>query len=147
MPDIAIISSILGSVKTATEITKLLRETDFTIEKAELKLKLADLVVALADTKMQLADIQELINEKDKKISELENAFETRAQFIRPEHHDAYYKVLENGKPIGVPHCLGCWENHHKVRQLVRSIKIHGRLICTSCGQEYLLRSAPYIKE
>ena len=115
MNEIAIISSLLSSVKTATEITKILRESDLSLEKAEIKLKIADLVVALADTKMQLADVQELLKEKDKKIFELEKAFNIKEELIRPKYYDDYYKINENGEPKGNPFCLGCWENDHKI--------------------------------
>ena len=145
MNEIAVISSLLSSVKTATEITKILRESDSSLEKAEIKLKLADLVIALADTKMQLSDVQELLKEKDRKISELEEAFNTKEQVIRPMHHDAYYKINENGEPKGPPFCLGCWENNHKISQLVRATRHHTLRVCTSCGQEYSSRTVPVL--
>jgi hypothetical protein len=137
---------LLTSVKTATEITKILRESDLSLEKAEIKLKLADLVVALADTKMQLSDVQELLKAKDKKICELEEAFNIKDQLVRPKHYDAYYKTNENGEPNGTPYCLGCWENNHKICQLVRSAKSHGLRVCTSCGHEYSSRNVPPIE-
>lgn len=146
MNEFAIISSLLTSVKTATEITKILRESDLSLEKAEVKLKFADLVVALADTKMQLSDVQELLKEKDKKISELEGAFRIKEQLVRPKHLDAYYKRNENGKPKGTPFCLGCWENNHKICQLVRSSKFNNIKVCTSCGHEFSGRKVPSIE-
>ena len=53
MTDITAIASILGSVKTATEIEKLLENSDLTLEKAEMKLKLADLICALAEDRLE----------------------------------------------------------------------------------------------
>lgn len=44
MPDMASVSVVLTSIKTATDIAKLLRETDVSLEKAETKLKLAEMV-------------------------------------------------------------------------------------------------------
>lgn len=44
MPDMASVSVVLSSIKTATDIVKFLRETDVSLEKAETKLKLAELV-------------------------------------------------------------------------------------------------------
>ena len=46
MPDISAITAVLGSLKTATEIAKFIRESDVSIERAELKLKVADLIGA-----------------------------------------------------------------------------------------------------
>lgn len=146
MQELTIISSILGSVKTATEITKLLRDSDLSLEKAEVKLKLADLVVALADTKMQLADVQELLREKDQKIAELEDAFKIKGQIVCPKHYDAYYQTDENGDPKGNPFCLGCWENKQKLNRLVKSTKHLTNKVCPSCGQQYNGRAVGYIK-
>jgi hypothetical protein len=133
MPDITIISTALTSLKAAIEIAKILRESDLSLEKAELKLKLADLISALADTKMELTEIQEVIIGKDKRIAELEEAFEIKGTLIR--ECDAYYVADAEGTPVGVPYCLRCWENDHRKRQLV----CHSRqtTICTSCGHKY----------
>ncbi len=133
MPDITVISAALTSLKAATEIAKILRESDLSLEKAELKLKLADLISALADTKMELTEVQEVIIGKDKRIAELEEAFEIKGTLIR--NCDAYYLADAEGKPGGVPYCLRCWENDHRKRQLV--IQSRHTTICTSCGHQY----------
>ena len=59
--DIAAIGSLLGSLKTATEITKFIRESDVSLEKAETKLKLAELVSALADAKLEAVEVQQAL--------------------------------------------------------------------------------------
>ena len=145
MTEIALISAVLSSVKTATDITKFLRESDLSLEKAEMKLKLADLVGALADTKLQLTDVQELLHEKDQKIAELEEAFQAKDKLVRPEYRDAYYKINEKGEPFGIPLCLGCWEGRHKQFQLVRLASNPRKKVCTSCGHEYEGRYVPNI--
>ncbi len=58
MTDFTAIASILGSVKTATEIAKLLKNTDLSFEQAEMKLKLADIISALADARIEISEIQ-----------------------------------------------------------------------------------------
>ena len=65
MTEISTISAILGSVKTATEIAKLIKDSYFSLEKAEMKLKLAELISALADAKIEISEIQELILQKE----------------------------------------------------------------------------------
>jgi DNA-directed RNA polymerase subunit M/transcription elongation factor TFIIS len=135
MPDIATIGAALSSLKTATDIVKFLRETDVTLEKAELKMKLADLMGSLADTKIELIEVQETLADKDKKINELEEAFNDKDSVVR--QYDAYYKSDANGKPTGVPLCLRCWESEHKQRQLVHSVKEYRFRVCTSCGHQY----------
>ncbi len=135
MPDIASIAAIMSSIKTATEIAKFLRESDLSLEKAELKLKLADLVGSLADAKMELIAIQETIAAKDLRIAEIEEAFQSKNNLVR--YRDAYYAVDEKGNAAGEPYCLRCWENDHKKRQLVSDAKDHGTTVCTTCGHRY----------
>lgn len=135
MPDVTVISAALSSLKTATDIVKFLRESDFSIEKAELKLKVADLITALAGVKLELAEVQDLITEKDRRIAELQDAFESKEQLVR--RHDAYYKLGSEGNPVGVAFCLRCWEGEHLKRQLVRGAKVRGMNVCTRCGQQY----------
>jgi hypothetical protein len=135
MPDLTTISAALSSLKSAIDIAKFLRETDLSLEKAELKLKFAELVSKLADTKIELVEIQDVLIEKDKRISELEEAFEIKSTIIR--HGDAYYVANAEGNPVGVPYCLRCWENDHKKRQIVYVAKDHFTRLCTTCGQKY----------
>tara|TARA_B100000029_G_scaffold498906_1_gene568483 strand:- start:1272 stop:1730 length:459 start_codon:yes stop_codon:yes gene_type:complete len=135
MADLATISAALGSLKTATEIVKLLRESDVSLERAELKLKLADLVGALADLKMELAGVQEALVSKDKIIEDLQIAFETKHDLIR--RLDAYYEKSEAGEPIGAPYCSFCWENSHIQRHLVTNTVDRRKRSCTTCGNTY----------
>jgi len=144
VPDIATISAALSSLKTATDIAKYFRETDFSLEHAEMKLKLADLVSALAETKLELAEVQDLILDKDRQISELQEAFETKDSLVR--RYDAYYEANEEGNPMGVAYCLRCWEGEHKKRQLVRDAASHTTNMCTGCGQRYAARSSSAIQ-
>jgi hypothetical protein len=144
MPDIATIGAVLGSLKTATEIAKFIRESDVSIERAELKLKVADLVSALADVKMELVELQETFAAKEQRIHELEEAFQAKDTLVR--RYDAYYRADPEGQPIGVPFCLRCWENDHKQRQLVHDAKEYRIRICTSCGHRYEGRLANEIE-
>ena len=76
--DIAAIGSLLSSLKTATDIAKFIRESDFSIEKAETKMKLAELISSLADAKIEAAEVQQSILERDEIIRTLE--MEARCQ-------------------------------------------------------------------
>lgn len=136
MLDITIISTALTSLKAATDIAKFLRESDMSLEKADLKLKLAELVSALADAKIQLVEIQDALQAKDKRIAQLEDAFQVKDTLIR--HRDAFYSMNSSGQPTGVPYCLRCWENDHKLRQLVHMAGNRLQRVCTTCGHKYL---------
>jgi hypothetical protein len=135
MPDIATISTVLNSLKAATDIVKFLRESDLSIERAELKLKLADLISALAEAKIELTEVQETLSAKDKRIADLEEAFQSKDTLVR--RYDAYHATDESGNPTGVPFCLRCWENDHKKRQLVHDTKERRTMVCTTCGHRY----------
>jgi len=135
MPDLVTIGAALSSLKTASEIVKFLRESDLSLERAELKLKLADLMNTLADARIDLVEVQESLAAKDKKIAELEEAFDSKDILMR--RYDAYYAVDPDGQPTGIPFCLRCWETDHKKRQLVLSSKDRHMRVCTSCGHQY----------
>ena len=135
MPDLSAIGAVLGSLKTATEIAKFIRESDVSIERAELKLKVADLIGALADVKLELVELQDTFALKDQRIKELEESFETKDSLVRK--YDAYYKADPDGKPLGAPYCLRCWESDHKQRLLVHDAKQYRTRLCTSCGHKY----------
>ena len=112
MPDFATISAFLGSIKTATDIAKTIKDADLSLEKAETKLKMAELISALADAKIQAAEIQDLLQEKDKRIKELEKNLENKSKLIR--QNGMYYESDENGNPVGDPYCSNCWEAGEK---------------------------------
>lgn len=145
MPDMAAIGALLGSVKTATDIAKFIRESDVSIERAELKLKVADLVGALADIKIELVELQEAFAEKERRIQELEEAFQAKGQMVR--RYDAYYRADDERNPVGVAYCLRCWENDHKQRQLVHDAKEYRIRVCTGCGHRYEARLAGDIQK
>jgi HEAT repeat protein len=140
MADIAMISAALGSIKAATDIVKFLRKSDLSLEKADLKMRLADLTSALADAKIHFVEIQETLQGKEKRIQELEEAFQSKDELVR--HRDAYYSINSDGKVIGVPYCLGCWEKEHKKRQLVEDAGQHRTMVCTACGHKYSVHMA-----
>ena len=135
MPDLTAIGAVLGSLKIATEIAKFIRESDVSIERAELKLKVADLIGALADVKLELVELQDSFAAKDQRIKELEEAFEAKDSMVRK--YDAYYNAGPDGEPLGAPYCLRCWESDHKRRLLVHDAKDFRTRLCTSCGHKY----------
>ena len=110
--DITSISTLLTSIKTATEIAKLIKEGDASLEKAETKLKLAELISALADAKIEVSEIQQVLLEKDSEIRGLNDKIKLQAlvQWEKP-----YYWLVDNGKDG--PYCQHCYD---KGRQLIR---------------------------
>ena len=73
MPDIGTISALLTSVKTATDIAKLVKDSGSSLEAAEIKLNMAELISTLADVKIELAEVQDELRAKELSIQRLEN--------------------------------------------------------------------------
>jgi len=131
MPDLTTISSILGSIKTATDIARLLKESDISLEKAETKLKLAELVSALADAKIEISEIQELLTEKDKSIRDLQNELNIKAKL----HWEKPYYWIIDGESKDGPYCQHCYD---KERILVRlQGDVRGCWDCKVCKNVY----------
>ena len=134
MPDLASIAAILSSVKTATEIAKLLKDADLSLATAEQKLKLADLISSLADARIQVADVQELLNQKDAQIRELTKARDVHDKL---KYEEPSYWLVEGDKREG-PYCQCCYD---KERKLVRVQGYEtGVFNCMACGSTYSTR-------
>lgn len=107
MDPLSAISAALSSIKGATEIAKIVRDSISNLEQAELKLRLAELTSLLADAKIDLANIQDVLNEKDRNIKELRGLIDLindEISWVMP----FYYRV-RNGAKDG-PYCQRCWD-------------------------------------
>jgi hypothetical protein len=138
MPDITAITSVITSLKAATDIAKFFRESDFSIEKAEMKLKLAELMSSLADAKIQMAEVHDVISERERRIQELEEAFQSKGNIMKCR--DAYYDIDEDGKPNGEPYCSYCWEVNHKKYHLQLDSQDRHTKVCICCKNKYQAR-------
>ena len=130
MPDIVSITATITAIKNSIDIAKALKDAEASIEKAELKLKIAELIQTLAEAKISAAEVSDLIQEKDKKIVELENLSKFKAKLIRK--NGLYYENDENGNIVDDPYCSVCWE----VNQIAVHIK-KSTLKCLHCKNSY----------
>lgn len=131
--EITSITAFLGSVKTATDIAKAIKDAGATLEQAEAKFKIAELISLLADAKIQAAEIQESFLEKDKRIKELEQLFNVKKRLVR--HQGKYYESDETGKHIGDPFCSNCWDSEHKAIYLTQIQDDY--FVCPKCKNSY----------
>ena len=131
MPDLAAISSVLSSIKAATDIAKLVRESGLTLEKAEVKLKLAELVEKLADAKLELASVQDLIEERDRRIRELAQALEIQGKLT---FEPPYYWLHSDAGREG-PFCQQCYDSEQKLVRLQGYG--NGYWDCKTCKNNY----------
>jgi hypothetical protein len=129
--DVAAIGSLLGSLKTATDIAKFVRESSVSLERAELKLKLAELIEALANAKMEAADVQQEILDRDKKIRELEVAVAIQVE-LRWEQ-PCYYRKTDQG--VDEPYCQNCYDSSGKLSRLHTDGA--GYFQCRVCKQSF----------
>jgi hypothetical protein len=129
--DIAAIGSLLGSLKTATDIAKYIRESDVSLEKAETKLKLAELVSALADAKLEAAEIQQSILDRDETIRQLSAAAKMRADI--KWRQPCYFLTGADGQEE--PFCQNCYDSQGKLARLHTDGA--GYFQCRVCNQTY----------
>ena len=132
MFDIATISTALGSVKTAIDITKLLKESSGTLQKAEIDHKLAELTNSLVDVKLKMADIKEALLESENEKNELKEKLELtkKLEFEMPY----YWHNKEDGAKDG-PFCQLCYD---KEKKLIRLQDLQdGEWLCHSCGKPF----------
>ena len=140
MADLATITGILSNLKVATDIAKAIRESDVSIERAELKLRLAEMIGALADAKIEVTEVQQLLVDKEKAIAQLEDAFQNKDELVK--RYDGYYSANAEGKPAGEPYCVSCWQVRHKRYNLQYVAGDRTVKACISCGAKYNARLA-----
>ncbi len=130
--DLTTISAIITSVTSATDIAKLLKESGFSLEKAEAKLKLAELIDALANVKMQVADVRILLLEKDEEIRKLQDEMKVKGNMVFESPH--YW--LDNGEEKEGPFCQACYDNMNKLVRL--QCYKSGLWNCRVCGSNFV---------
>ena len=112
--DMTSLTTLLGSIKTATEIAKLIKDSGATLEQAEMRLKLADLIGALADAKLEIATVQGAMADREARIRELEEAARIR-DTVRYED-PSYW--LESSTGRSGPFCQHCYDTQSKLVRL-----------------------------
>jgi hypothetical protein len=125
--DIPTITAALSGIKAATEIAKALSDTNHSLEKAELKLRVASLIEALADAKLNIVDVRALLDEKDREIALLKKC----RQMVFDG--DVYWSPVDDGKQEG-PFCPHC----HDTKQIfVRLHKDGQGWWCYGCNTHF----------
>lgn len=128
MPDVTAISAVLGSVKVAVDIAKLIKDSGSTLEKAEIKLQIAELISALADVKIEAAGVQSELIEKDKLISELNESLRVKKSVVWEKPY--YWTGI--GDDRDGPFCQHCYDTDQKLIRLQGGGKQRWR--CHTCS-------------
>lgn len=129
--DLNTVAAALSSIKTATEIAKLIKDSDLSLEKAETKLKLAELIGSLADAKLELISLQELLASTEGRIKELEDELQAHKSLRWEE--PLYWLDGEDG-PDG-PYCQHCYDSSRKLIRLQGNGE--GLYECKACKNTY----------
>ncbi|UCN01522.1 hypothetical protein LCX93_06285 [Sulfurimonas sp. SWIR-19] len=108
------IGMAVGSVKSAIEIAKTLKDSADLFDKAEVKLQLAELIGSLADAKMQIAEIQESLINSEKEKKDLRKKIEIKDNMI---YEKSYYWKMDGDKKDG-PFCQRCFDSDEKLIRL-----------------------------
>ncbi|PHQ56196.1 MAG: hypothetical protein COA30_05105 [Sulfurimonas sp.] len=129
MIDIAV---AVGSVKSAIEIAKLLKDSADSFDKAEVKLKLAELIGSLADAKMQIAEIQEALMDSDQEKKSLLDKLNLKENLV---YEKPYYWKKINEQDREGPFCQLCQDKDNK---LIRLQELENNTWkCESCTRCY----------
>ncbi|EGR0050425.1 hypothetical protein NMS01_003808 [Vibrio cholerae] len=128
MADIATISAVLGSLKTAHDLATIIKTSGNSLEQAEVKFKLADLIYALAEAKMELAKIHGLLIEKDEEIRSLRTQIDEKGNLV----YEAPYYWLRNLDAKDGPFCQKCKDVDDLYVRLQKRLS-PGIWHCTNC--------------
>lgn len=105
----------VGSIKSAIDIAKVLKDGADTFDKAEVKLQLAELISSLADAKMQMAEVQELLIESNTEKKELLIKLNQKDKVIYRK--PSYFKINDDNTEDG-PYCQNCYDSNEKLIRL-----------------------------
>lgn len=131
MPDPGSMMALLNGLKVATEIAKNLRELDASLEKAQAKSELAELINALADARISASDMKLDLDEKDRRIRELESALKVAGSVVR--RGEAYFTEAGEGRSADGPFCSRCYDVDRRLVHLNRH-PVHGsQKMCPEC--------------
>ena len=108
------IGMAVGSVKSAIDIAKTLKDSAGLFDKAEVKLQLVELIGSLADAKMQIAEIQEALIDSEKEKKELIDKIKLRDNMV----YEKPYYWKNNGDGQEGPFCQRCFDSDDKLIHL-----------------------------
>jgi len=128
MPDPSSIIATLAAIKNSIDVVKAVKAADYDLDKSILKEKIAILVDSLLEAKIQANETLDVIQEKDKRVNELENLLKFKANLVRK---NGLYFATDDGEIVDEPYCPFCWESEKKAIHLE---KRKGELFnCLNC--------------
>jgi len=126
--------ALLSSVNKSFELAKAIREG--AADSTDGALRMAELVATIIDCKFYVAEVEAFVRDRERRISELEQALQIKGHLIRFE--DAYYETDSDGQRAGSPYCSRCWEADHRAIHLSRAPLVQSWL-CPQCKSTFTL--------
>jgi DNA repair exonuclease SbcCD ATPase subunit len=131
MDSLSALRNVLASLTAATEIAVFLKDSELSLPKDEMKVKLAELIAAIAEAKLQIADITSIISEKDQTIKFLQDNINQGEEMVFEKN---LYWSIEGDKKDG-PFCPQCWDHDHKKTRLYNMANAYW--MCRICNNSY----------
>ncbi len=132
MIEIPAMAAILVSLKNASDIARMIKDSGATLKQAEINLKLADLIGSLADAKMEFANIRNLLTEREEEIRRLNNELRVKSDM---EYEEPYY-FMRTGTGREGPFCQKCYDSAGK-RMRLQLTGRKGYWECNECKSGY----------
>ncbi len=133
MADIMAIGAAFSSIKAATDIARLLKDSTTSLEQAEAKMQLAELISALADAKIEMATIQETLMQKESEIASLNDKLKVKDTIVWEKPY--YFLVTDNEKDG--PYCQRCYDSEKQLIRLQQPARTQpGLWECHKCGSK-----------
>lgn len=117
------ITTAISTLKTGYEIKKLAGNLDSEVQQSDLRVEIRKLQESLIDVqdvllnaKSEILQNREIIQEKNKRIAELEDLAKFQRTLVFKD--SMYFESDENGNPVNNPYCSNCWESEKKAIHL-----------------------------
>lgn len=108
------ITGIIGSVKTAIETVKLIKDSTDSIKQNDIQLQLSELIKSLTDANIQISQVQTMLINCEQSNQELLNQLKIKNNIVFKQ---LYYTLKDNnGKEEG-EYCQLCYD---KNKDLIR---------------------------
>jgi hypothetical protein len=131
MDSLSAIRNALARLTAATEIATFIRDSEISLQKDEMKLKLTELTTAISEAKFQIEDIVSAISEKDQSIKFLQDKINQGEELV---FEKSLYWSLKGDKKDG-PFCPQCWDHDHRKIRLYNMANAYW--MCRTCNNSY----------
>jgi chromosome segregation ATPase len=131
LDSLSALTNALASLTAATEIAVFLKDSELSLPKDEMKLKLAELTAAIAEAKLQIAEIANMISEKDQTIKFLQDKINQGEEMV---FEKTLYWSIKGDKKDG-PFCPQCWDHDHRKIRLYNMANVYW--MCRVCNNSY----------